>query len=141
MILTGILLPSTLSQTVASGSNHNALKGITVSTSEKLPKAPRPYQGVKVSKQDIQEMVSEQFTLYGIASQIPTALKVVQCESGFNINADNGISYGVAQFTPATWKDFGHGNIFNPLYQIETMAKMWKIGLQKRWDCYRMIAP
>lgn len=94
--------------------------------------------GVKLTKNDIKEMVKNQFTLYGIEDQIPRALEVLQCEGGFNVDPlpHNGISWGVAQFTPPTWEDFGHGDIMNPYWQIKTMAKMWAMGLQNRWDCF-----
>lgn len=97
------------------------------------------YHGVLVTKQDLMGMLEQEFTTYGLEDQIPLAKRVIECESGWNIHADNGISFGVAQFTQATWKDFGSGDIFNPIMQFHTMARMWAKGLQKRWDCYRLL--
>ena len=91
------------------------------------------------SREALKRYLSETFAIYGIADQIPMAEATILCESGWNWKADNGISYGIAQFTPATWYDFGHGDIFDPYVQIQTMAKMWSRGLQKRWDCWRML--
>lgn len=100
----------------------------------------RPYK-VYISKQGLKEAIEFQFTKYRIADQIGMVEKVIQCESGWNVLADNGVSYGLLQFTPATWQDFGYGDIMNPYSQIETTAKMWSKGLQRRWDCYRMLFP
>lgn len=72
--------------------------------------------------------------------EIGMAEKVITCESNYFWHADNGVSYGIAQFTPATWHDFGKGNIFNPYKQLDVMARMWKNPLLRlRWDCYRQI--
>lgn len=97
------------------------------------------YQGIKISREGLKSYLSVIFTKYGIEDQIPIAEAVIACESSWNINANNGISFGLLQFTPATWKDFGYGDIMNPQSQIITMAKMWKRGLQGRWDCWRML--
>ncbi len=96
------------------------------------------YQGIRINREDLISYLEVAFTKYGIADQIPIAKEVISCESGFRINADNGISYGILQFTKPTWQDFGHGDIFNPFVQIDTTAKMVKMGLWNRWDCWRM---
>ena len=96
------------------------------------------YQGVSITREGLKSYLKDIFIYNGIADQIEIAEKIIQCESGWNIFADNGISYGLAQFTPATWHDFGEGDIMNPHTQIRTMAKMWKNPkLRNRWDCYR----
>jgi hypothetical protein len=62
----------------------------------------------------------------------------IMCESGFQVDPKhNGISWGVAQFTPATWKDFGYGDIMNPEAQLLTMARIWG-KYKNRWDCFRL---
>ncbi len=114
---------------------------VSVSVSEKpLPAHTSVYKGILITKNDLREILEEQFTTYGIKDQIPMAEAVVVCESHWNIYANNGVSFGITQFTPATWKDFGSGDIYNPLFQFQTMAKMFKMGLQKRWDCFRMLS-
>lgn len=107
---------------------------------DKLPKVRgRLYRGVMITKEGLMEALETDFAKYGIENQVGKAEKVIQCESGFLWYAQNPISKGVAQFTPATWKDFGYGDIMNPYSQLEIMAKMWSKGLQKRWDCYIII--
>jgi hypothetical protein len=112
----------------------------TVSSKTKETVAPtRVREGGKVSREELTGYLETSFEKYGLESQIPMAIKTIDCESGFQVDPKhNGISWGVAQFTPDTWKDYGYGNILNPEYQLETMARMWSQGLQKRWDCWRM---
>jgi hypothetical protein len=72
-------------------------------------------------------------------TQSQEMMATITCESGWQIYPKpNNISWGIAQFTPATWKGFGYGDIMNPLSQLDTMAKMWSKGLANRWDCYRL---
>lgn len=125
----------------ASSKSSITLKNIEVVSTSVKPPTPetRLYQDVKVSKEELKGMLWTAFNKYGISDQIPIAEKVIFCESGWNINANNGISYGIAQFTKATWKDFGYGDIFNPQSQFMTMGKMWKAGLQGRWNCFYIV--
>lgn len=112
-------------------------KSVSVPASEKPPITDtRHFQGILVTQADIKEMITVQFTKYGIENEIPTALKVLDCESGYQVNASNGISFGIFQFTKSTWHDFGHGDIYNPMVQVEVATKMWKNGLQSRWDYF-----
>lgn len=107
-------------------------------TSKSLKSETRQYQGIDITKEDLNRMLEIQFNTYGLGSELPIARAIISCESNWNINADNGISFGILQFTKPTWKDFGTGNIFNPYWQIQTFAKMYKNGLRDRWDCYRL---
>ncbi len=101
----------------------------------------RLYQNVLITEEDEKDYLKLDFHKYGLDDQLLMAEKVISCESGFHIDPlpHNHISWGIAQFTPATWKDFGHGDIMNPLIQIDVMSHMWSKGLQNRWDCYRML--
>lgn len=99
----------------------------------------RLYRGVLITREGLKSYLEEVFIKEGLEDQIEIAEKTITCESNFLWYADNGISFGVAQFTPDTWKDFGEGDIFNPHIQLRTMAKMFKMGLQNRWDCYKML--
>ena len=96
------------------------------------------YQGVRLTKNDLKDMLKTQFDTYGISDQLKVAEAIISCESGWNIYADNGISFGILQFTKPTWKDFGSGDIMNPYWQIKTFASMWSRGLKNRWDCFRL---
>lgn len=77
--------------------------------------------------------------LYGQDYQKMAA--TIRCESSWKTNtySTSHISYGISQFTPATWKDYGIGDYKNPFDQLLTMAKMWRLGLAKRWDCYHYL--
>lgn len=108
-------------------------------TTKKPLLAPRLFQGVYISPENLKEVLKLDFAEYGIEDQLGMAEDVINCESDWNIFANNGISYGLLQFTPATWKDFGHGDIMNPYNQIKVTASMWSHGFQRRWDCYRIL--
>ncbi len=89
------------------------------------------------SREVLTRYLQSAFTKYGIENEIPTAEAVILCESGWQINPrHNNISWGIAQFTPSTWHDYGYGDIMNPLSQLDVMSKMWSKGLQDRWDCF-----
>lgn len=97
------------------------------------------YAGILITREGLKSYLSEVFTYNGIEDYIPLAEKIILCESGWNIQASNGISFGILQFTPPTWADFGEGDIWNPHTQIRTMAKMIRLGLIGRWDCYQIV--
>ena len=107
-------------------------------TVKPLPDNVSLYQGIQVTKENLKQVLAYEFGTYGLESQIQTAEAVVACESGFQVDPPhNGVSWGIAQFTKPTWKDFGYGDIMNPLSQVQVMAKMFSRGLQNRWDCFR----
>jgi hypothetical protein len=64
---------------------------------------------------------------------------VIQCESTWrtNVYSWTGSSYGIAQFTQPTFQDYCTGSYKDPFAQLDCMGKMWQLGLQRRWDCYR----
>lgn len=63
--------------------------------------------------------VPSQYQLYvnnaanqlGISPDIVAAQ--IETESSWNPNANSGAAQGIAQFTPATWQDYGHGSPYN----------------------------
>ena len=78
---------------------------------------------------------------------------VINCESGYNINAYNGNdihrysvgSHGIAQFSQQTFDYYSaqagviNGSPYNENDAIETMAYMFSLGEsgKKHWTCYR----
>ena len=111
-------------------------------------KKPRPVQQ-NYSVEFLKDFVGE----VSIKQQLDTQdyndiVATIQCESSFFADPPhNNISWGVAQFTPVTWHDFGHGDIMNPISQIEVMVSMWNKWemhkgtprqMKNRWDCYRL---
>jgi len=95
------------------------------------------------SSERLKGFLYEKLALYGIEDQYDKAVAVVHCESSWKIDPrpHNGISLGIAQFTKPTWDDYGVGRYedINPYDQLSVMAKMWSKGLQKRWDCYKIL--
>ncbi len=128
----------------AKSENYPTQQNISLVLASKKPPASeiRLYRGIALTEKDLKGMLKEEFDTYRISDQLPLAQKVIFCESGFQVDPKhNGISWGIAQFTKATWIDFGYGDIMNPQSQFAVMAKMWKRGLQGRWDCYKMQLP
>jgi hypothetical protein len=105
----------------------------------RITKGGRLYKGILITKAGLMAALKVEFTKYGIEDQLGVVAKIIACESSWNILADNSVSYGLLQFTPATWKQFGYGDIMNPYSQIKVMAKMWHDKLQHRWDCYSIV--
>jgi soluble lytic murein transglycosylase-like protein len=61
-------------------------------------------------------------------------LDIAECESTFNPNAFHSAGYhGLFQFDHATWGDFGYGNIYDPVAQARTTARLIKAGESHRW--------
>ena len=89
----------------------------------------------------LKDTASEDAIKYGLSPiQYSQMMATIFCESGWQIDPKhNGISWGIAQFTKPTWKEFGYGDIMNPLTQLEVMASMIHRGLFNRWDCFRML--
>ena len=119
---------------------YSTAKAPKTSDYEAVVEIPKP-EPVPIKKDysqaDLKAYLSVKFAEYGIESQTERAIAVVFCESGWNWNPKpNYISWGIAQFTPDTWHDYGYGDIMNPYAQLETMARMWSNGLQSRWDCF-----
>jgi len=124
-----------------------ALEENTITYSQPVTETPKEnppashYQGVYISREGLTGFLSYEFAKYGIEDQYEKAVAVLNCESSWLIDvySKNQLSYGIAQFTPATWKDFGIGDYKNPYDQIKTLSKMWSLGLQSRWDCYTIL--
>jgi len=76
---------------------------------------------------------------------------VINCESGWNINAinstdPNGGSFGILQFQKETFRHFSSvlgiddADINNPFQQIEVASYMWGNGLQNHWSCFKKLS-
>ena len=70
-------------------------------------------------------------------------LKVIECESGWNPKAKGDFvdgkptSFGLVQlrFPERDW-GLTKKETMQPLIAMETMAKAWKDGKQKKWTCF-----
>lgn len=142
MCLISVILISSLSCLLIPAKNNHAIsptidqyiiEGETTGTQE-----TRLYRAITTSQSELKALLKDISVKYGLDYQKMEA--VVQCESGWQIDPPhNNISWGIAQFTPATWEDFGYGDIMNPYSQLEVMGKMWSKGLMSRWDCYKIL--
>lgn len=61
-------------------------------------------------------------------------LGVAECESTLNVRAYNAAGYhGLFQFDYPTWGDFGYGDIYDPVAQARTAARLIADGQTSRW--------
>ncbi len=104
------------------------------------PTAERPVKYV-YSIDYLKGIAGEASIQYGLSGQdYQEMIDTIQCESGWQIYPKpNYISWGIAEFMPATWHDFGNGDIMDPIMQIKVMARMWSKGLMGRWDCAKIL--
>ncbi|HEX2241595.1 MAG TPA: transglycosylase SLT domain-containing protein [Actinomycetota bacterium] len=59
---------------------------------------------------------------------------VAMCESSLNPYAVSPAGYyGLFQFGPITWSEFGYGSIWDPVAQSRTAARMLADGHHRRW--------
>jgi len=65
-------------------------------------------------------------------------VRVINCESSFNINAKNPYSTasGIAQFIDSTWEHYCEGDKDSPKNQLRCMGLMWSKGYQSHWECF-----
>lgn len=119
--------------TVSSSKTYRYQLAFTTTTAER----PRLHF---YSTEYLKDFASEVAIKYGLGPTVSQEMMAtIQCESSWSIDPPhNNISWGIAQFTPATWKEFGYGDIMNPQSQLTIMAKMWHNGLENRWDCWRL---
>ena len=72
--------------------------------------------------------------------------QIIQCESGWDSEAYNGIygASGLAQFLPSTWawgeELFGYmGPMWDPYAQIDMMNAFAEAGMLHHWSCYYVV--
>lgn len=69
---------------------------------------------------------------FGISGEY--LLSVAYCESTLNPNAYNAGGYhGLFQFDFTTWNAYGYGDIYNPVAQARTAARLLAAGQSSRW--------
>jgi len=122
------------------------LRGLALQTTditqieEKLPISEINASGNDLKdQQDIKLAISSLSQQYGLNEN--EFLKVVECESNFNPNADNGVSRGISQFVLSTWKRYcgEKDERFDAYKSLECQAKMWQKGLKYHWDCWCLL--
>ena len=90
------------------------------------------------TKQQVQEAIIRWANHYGVSSA--QLLRVAECESHFDPNANNGSHFGVFQFAPSTFSAnaarCGAGtDIWNIENQAKTAAYMFSKGQSGQWSC------
>ncbi len=61
-------------------------------------------------------------------------LSVAECESGLDPQAYNPAGYhGLFQYDDSTWAAYGNGDIWDPVAQAQTTAKLLADGQSSRW--------
>lgn len=96
-------------------------------------------QQVEVSERELKGFLKQVSIKYGTDYEEMSA--VINCESGWktDLYSWNKSSYGIAQYTPATFEENCQGDYGNPFAQLECMGLMFKKGMQSRWDCWKML--
>ncbi len=89
----------------------------------------------------LKDYVGEVSIKYGLTpTQYQEMMAVIQAESGFQIYPKpNGVSWGIAQFIPSTFKLNCKGDLMNPVGQIDCMTKMWSKHQEAQWDEYCLL--
>ena len=102
----------------------------------------RLYQEL-TSRESLKLSLEAYFTEYGIMDKYDRADKTLICESNYQTNvwSWNKSSFGVAQFTKATWKWFNELrgtelDYNNPHDQIEMFSWAWSKDMEHHWDCF-----
>lgn len=110
---------------------------------DKLPqKGLSLYKNVLITKENLKGALEVDFAKYGILDQLDRAEKVLQCESGFQVDPPhNNSCRGIAQFKVSTWDWFNkvretHMEFMNPFSQIDMMSWAWSKGYQSQWECF-----
>ena len=75
-------------------------------------------RAIYTSAMTVKEIIKFYAIVFGV--DVDTALKIAQCESGFNPRAENinGSATGVYQFTRKTFKNYCSGDVYNADHNI-----------------------
>jgi hypothetical protein len=69
---------------------------------------------------------------YGLSGDY--LLSIAECESALDPSAYDGSRYyGLFQFDRTTWAEFGYGDIYDPVAQARTAARLIAAGETSRW--------
>jgi soluble lytic murein transglycosylase-like protein len=69
---------------------------------------------------------------YGVSGD--WMVSIAECESGLDPNAYNPAGYhGLFQYDQTTWAGNGYGDIFDPVAQSRTTARLLAAGQSSRW--------
>ena len=107
--------------------------------------APAPVLAVKAVDGNVATSTLQKIEYYSEKWDVSFAdmIAVIKCESNFrheNVYGDGGRAYGLCQFHKPTFDDNCEKcNYYSIDDQIDTMAKMFSLGLQHHWTCYKKL--
>lgn len=101
-----------------------------------IPRRPTPRADVSPTASPAPETVTE--IIYDAAADFGLSgsylLSVAHCESTLNPYAYNAAGYhGLFQYDMTTWAEFGYGDIYDPVAQARTTARLLAAGHASRW--------
>jgi hypothetical protein len=88
----------------------------------------------ELTKEEVKEKIRFYADMFGINPD--TALRIAECESGFNPKAENinGSATGVYQFIRQTWKNNCHGDVYDADANIVCFFRMYPKH-PEWWEC------
>src|SRR5205807_8398686 len=99
---------------------------------------PKPAPVAAAQPQSIPDIVRAAFAPLG-AGAVTWALRVAQCESGYNPNAVNVSSgaSGLFQFLASTWArtPYAASSVFDPVANAKAAAWLYVNGGPGNWQC------
>ncbi len=95
-------------------------------------RAPDKRPAPTPSTESIESIIVGAAAEFGLSPDYLVA--VAMCESSLNPYAVSPAGYyGLFQFGPVTWSEFGYGSIWDPVAQSRTAARMLADGHHRRW--------
>lgn len=128
------------------GSQESTLSDIEARTSQPTPTPQtRPTDAITASHA-LNWVLWQQFAIMGLNDELLQAQQVIKCESNWHTDiwSWNHSSYGVAQWTKASWSYINKMrgtslNYENPYDQLDMMGYAWGKGYQSWWDCVKIL--
>lgn len=100
---------------------------------------PSFYQILTTAGYELKGFLAQEVAKYGNPNDYFTLYNLIQCESSWDIDADNpnSTASGLAQFLDGTWNNYCEGNKDNPYDQIHCLVKAWNDNKQHWWNASR----
>ena len=124
--IASIALASTISAPTT-----NEIKGKVTDTTK-----PSFYQILTTSGYGIKGYLAQRVVKYGNPNDYFTLYDLIQCESSWDVDADNphSTASGLAQFLDSTWEGYCEGDKDNPYDQIKCLVKAWNNKYYHWWS-------
>ena len=94
------------------------------------------YQPSNTSSNKLKNFLAQQLAKYGDPDDYFTLYNLIQCESGWDIDAQNpkSTAHGLSQFLRGTFDGYCGGDFYNPYSQIHCLVIAWTDNKQHWWD-------